>query len=95
MTRDLRCRVKIKETHSKAYGTRKTTVVNIPGQVSFDMCEIIRRDQKLPSYKLNDVSDHFLEGEKKIDLPYRKMLRLQKGNNDDRRQIASLLPERC
>ena len=80
--------VKTKETTTKAFGTRKTTTVFVSGRTSLDMCEIIRRDHKLSSYKLNSVSDHFLQGEKKIDLPYREMFELQDGNNDDRRRIA-------
>ena len=83
-----RCQVRAKETTTKAYGTRKTMVVDIPGRTSLDVCEIIRRDHKLPSYKLNDVSDHFLQGEKKIDLPYREMFKLQEGSDNDRRRIA-------
>ena len=85
---DKQCHVRTKETTTKAYGTRKTKVVDIPGRTSLDMCEIIRRDYKLPSYKLNSVSEHFLQGDKKIDLPYREMFKLQDGSNDDRRRIA-------
>ena len=50
---ETRCRVRNKETTTKAYGTRETKVVDIPGRTLLDMCEIIRRDHKLPSYKLN------------------------------------------
>jgi DNA polymerase delta subunit 1 len=83
-----RCRVIVKETTTKALGTRVTKVIYIPGRTLFDICEVIRRNYGLRQYTLKFVCQHFLEGEEKIDLPYEEIPLLQKGSNDDRRRIA-------
>ena len=52
---------------SKAYGTRTVQYAKIAGRVQMDLLEVIRRDHKLRSYKLDNVARMFL-GVAKLDL---------------------------
>jgi DNA polymerase delta subunit 1 len=64
--RVLRTRAVLKTTtfSSKAYGTRETKRIEVPGRVQFDLLAAIRRDYKLGSYSLNSVSAKFLDEQK-------------------------------
>jgi len=48
-------------------GNHESHDINIPGRITMDAMECIRRDHKLGSYGLNAVSMHFL-GEQKDDV---------------------------
>jgi DNA polymerase delta subunit 1 len=73
---------------SKALGSRNNKEIEIVGRLIFDMSQVIRRDFNLRSYTLNAVSVHFLN-EQKEDVPYSSMRRLQEGNKDTRKRLAS------
>ena len=85
---------------SKAYGTRETKEITLEGRVQFDLLQAVRRDYKLSSYSLNNVSAHFL-GEQKEDVHHSIISDLQAGNADTRRRLAvyclkdAYLPQRC
>ncbi|RUP49873.1 DNA polymerase family B-domain-containing protein [Jimgerdemannia flammicorona] len=74
-------------TTNKAYGFRDTKRILMHGRAVFDIYRVIEREFKLPSYKLDHVSDHFL-GEKKEDVKYSDILKLYDGTNDDRQRLA-------
>eukprot|EP00466_Bigelowiella_natans_P004557 jgi/Bigna1/55650/estExt_Genewise1Plus.C_660113 len=72
---------------SKQYGKRENTETTILGVVQFDAIKIIRRDFKLTSYSLNNVSAHFL-GQQKEDVHYSIITDLQNGTDVTRRRLA-------
>ncbi|KAJ1924967.1 DNA-directed DNA polymerase delta [Coemansia sp. S100] len=72
---------------------------SMEGRVHFDVLAAIRREYKLPGYKLNDVSLRFLD-ERKVDMAYSDISRKQNGSSDTRQQLAiyclqdAVLPQR-
>jgi DNA polymerase delta subunit 1 len=83
-------RTRARETtmSSNMFGSISATEVDIEGRLIFDLMHVIRRDFKLRSYSLNSVSTHFLN-EQKEDVPYSSIGKLQEGDKDTRRRIAS------
>eukprot|EP00730_Choanoeca_flexa_P019669 TRINITY_DN9614_c0_g1_i2.p1 TRINITY_DN9614_c0_g1~~TRINITY_DN9614_c0_g1_i2.p1 ORF type:complete len:1053 (+),score=322.68 TRINITY_DN9614_c0_g1_i2:142-3159(+) len=72
---------------SKAYGTRESKNTSMEGRVTFDVLQVLQRDQKLRSYSLNSVSALFL-GEQKEDVHHSIITDLQVGNEQTRRRLA-------
>ncbi|XP_071955316.1 DNA polymerase delta catalytic subunit-like [Antedon mediterranea] len=89
LARVLNTRSVIKDStfQSKQMGKRENKVVNIEGRVQFDLFQILLRDYKLRSYRLNAVSFHFLE-EQKEDVQHSIITDLQNGSNQTRRRLA-------
>ena len=75
-------------TTTRAFGTRENKRVDIPGRVIFDMYAVIDRNYKLTSYKLDHVSEHFLN-ERKDDVHYTEIATLQDGSDDDRARLGA------
>ncbi|KAL0265845.1 UNVERIFIED_CONTAM: hypothetical protein PYX00_011563 [Menopon gallinae] len=73
---------------SKQLGSSSFKEVEMEGRLVFDMYQIIKREYKLRSYSLNSISVHFL-GEQKEDVPYYEIKKLQDGDRDTRKRIAS------
>lgn len=73
---------------SKQMGSSAFKEVDMEGRLIFDLYQIIRREYKLRSYTLNSISVHFL-GEQKEDVPYYEIKKLQNGDRDTRKRIAS------
>lgn len=55
------CEFRSKELSSSALGKNMLQYFNYNGRVSIDLLKIIQREFKLASYKLDDVSAHFLK----------------------------------
>eukprot|EP00922_Rhytidocystis_sp_ex-Travisia-forbesii_P037851 GHVS01056365.1.p1 GENE.GHVS01056365.1~~GHVS01056365.1.p1 ORF type:complete len:939 (+),score=105.84 GHVS01056365.1:635-3451(+) len=72
---------------SKAMGTHENKQINIEGRIQLDVMEAVRRDHKLKSYTLNNVSFAFLQ-EQKEDVHYSSIRDLQCGTPETRRRIA-------
>ena len=72
---------------SGAYGDSDYQMVDTLGRFQIDLLVIIKREHKLTSYTLNNVSEHFLK-DKKLDMPYKLMFQKFKGNSKDRAEIA-------
>ncbi|XP_033645764.1 DNA polymerase delta catalytic subunit-like [Asterias rubens] len=72
---------------SKQMGKRENKIINIEGRVQFDLLQILQRDHKLRSYRLNAVSYHFLQ-EQKEDVQHSIITDLQNGNDQTRRRLA-------
>nr|XP_054761921.1 DNA polymerase delta catalytic subunit-like [Lytechinus pictus]XP_054761922.1 DNA polymerase delta catalytic subunit-like [Lytechinus pictus] len=72
---------------SKQLGKRENKVVNMEGRVQFDLLQVLVRDYKLRSYRLNAVSYHFLQ-EQKEDVQHSIITDLQNGNEQTRRRLA-------
>lgn len=67
--------------------TRKEMFNDFHGRVVVDMLTVIKKEHKLRSYTLNNVSVHFL-GMQKEDLPYYLIKGLFDGDDKTRRRIA-------
>lgn len=72
---------------SSAYGNNEWKTVRTWGILQIDLMQIIRKEYKLDSYKLDSVAEHFV-GDKKVDLPIPLMFQLYKGDAEDKRKIA-------
>jgi DNA polymerase delta subunit 1 len=74
---------------SRAYGRLESFHTNILGRINFDLYVAFQRDQKLRSYTLNAVSEHFL-GDKKEEVHHPLVWGMQNGDSDaERARIAS------
>lgn len=72
---------------SSAYGNNEWVTFKTPGVLQIDLMQVIKKEHKLDSYKLDHVAGHFLD-EHKIDLAIPEMFRLYKGSASDRQRIA-------
>lgn len=72
---------------SNAFNETFREDVYIPGVVSLDMMEVIKREHNLQSYKLNSVSNVFLNN-RKVDLKISLLRDLQNGGPKKRKLIA-------
>ncbi|KAK5644258.1 hypothetical protein RI129_008103 [Pyrocoelia pectoralis] len=86
--RILNTRSYVKETVSQTkFGKRTFKTVNFEGRVAYDMLVVMKRDFKLRSYTLNNVSNEIL-GEQKEDVHYSIITDLQNGDEQTRRRLA-------
>lgn len=80
-----------KKLSSAAYGDNAYKMFKMPGRTQIDLLQVLKRDQKLTSYSLNNVSKTFLN-DKKVDMPYQHMFDLfEKGIASD----IALIGEYC
>lgn len=59
---------------SKAFSTTEVKYINAEGILSLDLIEVVRKDHKLDSYSLGNVSKHFLK-ETKDDITFADLMR--------------------
>lgn len=71
--RDLDCDLEVKTLQSAALGKNELKQIIIPGRVEIDLFMVMRRSQKLSSYKLNAVCEKFFGG-KKDDVTYKDIV---------------------
>ena len=71
--KDLACELEVKTLQSAALGKNELSQIIIPGRVEIDLYMVMRRSQKLPSYKLNAVCEKFFGG-KKDDVTYKDIV---------------------
>lgn len=74
--RDLKSAMRTSTLQSRQMGKRENKIINIDGRVQFDLLQVLIRDHKLRSYRLNAVSYHFL-GEQKEDVQHSIITDLQ------------------
>lgn len=88
MSRILRRRCKSVETTftSRAHGTKKSSLLSMPGRITFDLFNFFQRTEKLRNYGLNAVASKFL-GDQKEDVPYYMIDRLYRGTASDRARV--------
>jgi len=72
-----KCAIKDIKWQSSAYGHNNISYIKAAGRISVDMYPYIKRDYKLPMYKLDAVGHYFL-GENKTDLKYNEMFQIHK-----------------
>jgi DNA polymerase delta subunit 1 len=75
------------ELNSNAYGANRFFVLQTPGVQQLDLLQYLRREHKLDSYSLDNVSAHFL-GQRKLDLPAAEIFAKFLGTSADRADIA-------
>lgn len=75
------------ELNSGAYGQNKFFVLQTPGVQQIDLLQYMRREFKLTSYSLDNVSKHFLKSQK-LDLPASEIFSKFLGTPEDRADIA-------
>jgi len=83
-----------KELTSSALGSNELFIINMVGRSNLDIFQWIKAREKLESYKLDDVAEHFL-GEKKVDMDYKEMFKLCKGSSKDVSKVAIYCIQDC
>lgn len=79
-----------KSLSSNAYGDNKYFYLSSPGILQLDLLQIFRKELKLESYSLANVSKKFLDaGDEKIDLKPSQIFAKFKGTPADRAEIAA------
>lgn len=98
--RDYTCTLSRKKLSSSALGDNELKLVPMPGRFIFDLFHEVKREYKLDSYKLNNVSQIYL-GDQKIDMAPKEMFaRFVREDPVELREVAeycikdTLLPHR-
>lgn len=79
---------------SSALGDNVLKYLDMDGTVIIDLLKVMQREQKLDSYKLDNVASIFL-GDKKNDLKPNEIFEKFKGNSEDRCTIAKYCIQDC
>jgi DNA polymerase elongation subunit (family B) len=79
---------------SSAYGERWSYHFDMTGRATQDLLIYVRREHKLESYKLNDVSFHFLK-DNKIDLDHKLLFKYFETGPKERGLIAEYCVKDC
>lgn len=94
------CNLVEKKLSSSALGDNKLKIVPTPGRFYFDMFHEVKKEYKLDSYKLDNVSKLYL-GDQKIDMPPKEMFaRFVEGDPEKLLEVAeycikdTILPHR-
>lgn len=82
------------ELSSSAMGQNILNYFDMDGTVVIDLLKVMQRDQKLDSYKLDNVASIFI-GDKKDDLTPNEIFNKFKGNSTDRCVIAKYCIQDC
>ena len=72
------CPAGIKELSSSALGNNDLFIIDMYGRTNLDIFHWIKAREKLESYKLDAVGEHFL-GEKKIEMDYEDLFKMSRG----------------
>jgi DNA polymerase delta subunit 1 len=77
-----------KNLSSSALGNNELKMVPMKGRYVFDLFQDVKREHKLESYSLNNVSKHFLKDQKN-DMPVKEIFRRYKdGDPDELGEVA-------
>ncbi len=79
---------------SSAMGDNILRYIDMDGVVLIDLLKVMQREQKLDSYKLDNVASIFL-GDNKNDLKPQEIFNKFKGNSKDRCEIAKYCIQDC
>ena len=80
--------VTVKNLSSSALGNNELKMTPMKGRYVFDLFQDVKREHKLESYSLNNVSKHFLKDQKN-DMPVKEIFsRYAEGNPDRLGQVA-------
>lgn len=84
-----------KNLSSGAFGDNEMVFLNTPGRINLDLMHIVKKDMKLESYSLNNVSKSILGDRQKIDLPPKKIFEYFDIDATHRAQIADYCVRDC
>lgn len=70
-----------KELSSSALGDNEMFIIDLPGRTNLDIFHWIKAREKLVSYKLDNVGEHFVQ-EKKVEMDYKEMFDMLDGPPD-------------
>lgn len=70
------------EWASGAYGKQEFGWLNMQGRISIDLLPVIKREHKLPTYKLDFVAEKFV-GEKKEDVSFKDIFKYYKSDDPE------------
>jgi len=76
-------KVTVKNLSSSALGNNELKMTPMKGRYVFDLFQDVKREHKLESYSLNNVSKHFLKDQKN-DMPVKEIFNRYKEGNPDR-----------
>lgn len=86
--------LEIVERKSAAFGDNVWHILPMPGRVQIDLYQVMKRDESLASYKLDDVAFHFLK-QQKHDVSPRDIWELHPKSATDRATIAAYCVQDC
>ena len=92
--KDRKNKLETKLLSSSALGENIMYLFAMDGVVSIDMLKVMQRDQKLDSFKLNNVAKTFL-GDQKDDLSPKELFQKFLGTDEDRAVIAKYCIQDC
>ena len=84
-----------RELNSAAYGDNTMTFYNIPGRIGFDLYVHMKKEVKLDSYKLDDISKHFLKHEHKGDVTPYHIFQYMKESREGVTKVAKYCVQDC
>lgn len=74
-----RCPASTKELSSSALGNNDLFIIEMFGRTNLDIFHWVKAREKLDSYKLDSVGEHFL-GEKKVEMDYKALFEMARGS---------------
>lgn len=89
------CKLQQQKLSSSAMGTNVLKYPEMSGRIQIDLLKVIQREHALPSYKLDNVSKHFLKNAKHDLPPDQIMTRFKSGTPKDLRIIAEYCIQDC
>lgn len=84
-----------KSLQSSAYGNNKYIYHQTPGMIQLDLLMIFRKELKLESYTLQNISKTYLDNSEKIDLKPKEIFSCFRGDSRDRARIAEYCVRDC
>lgn len=83
-----------KELSSSALGSNDLFIMSMIGRCNLDIYHWVKAREKLESYKLDSVCEHFL-GEHKVDMDYKELFKLAQGNSADIAKVSVYCVQDC
>ena len=83
-----------RQLSSSAYGDNNMTFYDIPGRLNFDLYLHMKKEYRLDSYKLDNVSEHFLN-RKKLDMPPHRLFQYLKQSRESIIEVAKYCVRDC
>jgi DNA polymerase delta subunit 1 len=89
-----KCTSRNKELSSSALGQNDLFIIDMYGRTNLDLFHWVKAREKLESYKLDDVAEHFL-GQKKLEMDYKELFRMVDGTPDEIALVAKYCIQDC
>ena len=83
-----------KELSSSALGSNELFIMSMLGRCNLDIYHWVKAREKLESYKLDSVCEHFL-GERKIEMDYKELFKLAQGTPEDIAKVSLYCIQDC